>query len=74
MAADINLHGPLTAKAKTIWTPDGQTSSYVVIKESREIDAYGGLTIYCPSPESAEAIASAINAAWAQPDTEAVAA
>ncbi len=74
MAADINLHGPLTAEAKKIYSQDGTFFTCVKIKERNEVDAYGGLTIYCGSSDGAQAIADAINAAWPETVTAAEAA
>lgn len=71
MHLSVDIHGPLSAKAKNA----GANNHWVSIGELGG-DVCGNITIFCPSYTAAKGIADAINAAWADrdvsPETEEV--
>ena len=69
MNLSLSIHGPLTASVKTFYRHDGV--QVAVVKVVCTKNPYSDdLSIFAPNAEAANAIADALNAAFAPAETE----
>ena len=64
MSMKVTLHGPYTASVQTIHKTDGKRFGVVLLKSKDGVD----VTMFFPDAEKSEAVAAAINAAFARKD------